>query len=113
MTSPSREPRMGEAGCHQQPASMPDTPDDERVAHAPGRSMMPIPEELRRLPHWVGWKYQRRDGHVTKVPHVLGEGGRKARANDPSTWRGFDAAEAFGPRYDGIGFELLKGGGLP
>lgn len=74
--------------------------------------MMPIPAELRLLPHWVGWRHQRRDGRMTKIPYVLGENGRKARANDPTTWRGFDAAEAFGPQYDGIGFELLKGGGF-
>jgi putative DNA primase/helicase len=71
-----------------------------------------IPEELRRLPQWVGWSYAPRADRQaqvrwTKVPLDLGTG-RLARANDPATWVAFDVARAVLANteepLDGIGF---------
>lgn len=68
-----------------------------------------IPESLKALPHWVLWRTEERepgDGKPTKVPYDAA--GKKAKANDASTWTSLDAVlasyEAGG--YDGIGFEF-------
>ncbi len=69
-----------------------------------------IPQELRKLPQWVCWKYETRvknDGTTddTKVP-IDAHHGSKAKANDPATWCTFAEAVAAKERYgcDGIGF---------
>lgn len=52
-----------------------------------------IPAELRELPHWVVWQYQRRDGDPkpTKVPFNP-KAGTKAAVDDPGTWVTFAEA---------------------
>lgn len=69
-----------------------------------------VPEELRRRPQWVVWKYEERGGEVTKVPCIAGDVGR-AKSTDCLTWRTFDeAAQALRTgRYDGIGFVFSSG----
>ncbi len=66
-----------------------------------------IPEELRRRPQWVVWKYEERDGKPTKVPYIAGGVGR-AKSTDLMTWRTFSEAvaalKASLGRFDGIGF---------
>jgi len=42
-----------------------------------------IPEALRRVPQWVLWKYELRDGRITKVPYTVF--GTRASVNDPDT----------------------------
>lgn len=50
-------------------------------------------EELKKLPLWVNWKYQSRDGgKKTKVP-VNAKTGGNARSNDPETWCNYSIAE--------------------
>ncbi len=66
-----------------------------------------IPEELRRRPQWVVWKYEERDGKTTKVPYIAGGVGR-ASSTDLMTWRTFEeavkAVQASPGRYGGVGF---------
>jgi len=69
-----------------------------------------IPEELRRRPQWVVWKFEKREGNWTKSPYIAGGVGRAA-TNDLMTWRPFDeAVRAFETgRYAGIGFVFCSG----
>jgi hypothetical protein len=71
-----------------------------------------IPDELKERDQWVGWRYEWRvdkagKGKWTKVP-INPDTGRKARANDPSTWGSFGAAleRCRSDGLDGIGFEF-------
>ncbi|MDN5310189.1 MAG: putative primase/helicase [Methanolobus sp.] len=64
-----------------------------------------VPPELRELPQWVMWKYEERDGRLTKIPYT--KDGRKAESNNPDTWTCFDVALKClnnGGGFDGIGF---------
>ena len=54
------------------------------------------------------WKWEERAGEITKIPYNPATG-KKAKANDPSTWASFNrAVEVFQSTdaYDGIGFEF-------
>jgi putative DNA primase/helicase len=64
-----------------------------------------IPAELRERPHWICWKWERRNGKWTKVP-INPKSGRNASATDPSTWATFAEAMAYyrSGRADGVGF---------
>src|SRR5262245_52836560 len=66
-----------------------------------------LPDELKEVPQWVCWRWERRDGRWTKVP-IDPKTGRKAKANAPETWASFDEALAYcrGQECDGIGFEF-------
>ena len=70
----------------------------------------PIPRELQTYQSWVVWRYERRSGKLTKVPHVAGED-RRASTTDLRTWRSFaetlEAYERGG--FDGIGFVFSSG----
>jgi primase-polymerase (primpol)-like protein len=74
-----------------------------------------IPRELRERPCWVLWRYEMRDGTLTKVPCTCQ--GYRASVTNPKTWSKFDAVlRAFArPGFaDGIGFvftslDLLTG----
>ncbi len=69
-----------------------------------------IPKELRSTAQWVGWRYETRDGKVTKV---LWQTGKRARADstNPATWSTFEQALSAVKRYgyDGIGFVFADG----
>jgi primase-polymerase (primpol)-like protein len=66
-----------------------------------------IPEALKAERRWMAWRTFERDGRWQKVP-ALG-----AKANDPSTWRTFDAAcrELDSRSLEGVGFALGDGWG--
>jgi len=71
-----------------------------------------IPEALRRLPQWVLWKYELRDGRITKVPHTVFHS--RASVNDPDTWTDFETAwhtYTLGG-YSGLGFVLTEEAGI-
>jgi hypothetical protein len=72
-----------------------------------------IPEELQRIPHWIVWRGEKRNGSVTKVPYSVNGG--FAKSNDPSTWSTFEKAVAVADDplafRDGIGF-MLQGTNL-
>jgi hypothetical protein len=60
-------------------------------------------------PRWVAWRNEERDRKLTKVPYA--PDGRKAKADDPTTWGTRAAAEARAQRIingkdGGVGIEL-------
>jgi len=71
-----------------------------------------IPEALRRVPQWVLWKYELRDGRITKVPYTVF--GTRASVNDPDTWTDFETAWHTYTRgeYSGLGFVLTEEAGI-
>lgn len=78
-----------------------------------------IPAWLRERAYWVVWRYEWRDakgkkpGGWTKVLYIPGTD-RKAKSNDPKTWRSFEQALQAYHRggFDGIGFVLEPGARL-
>ncbi len=61
-----------------------------------------LPEELKKRPQWVAWRYSGR-----KKEPINPRTGRNASATDPKTWASFDEAVAHaadGP--DGVGFAV-------
>lgn len=69
-----------------------------------------IPPELKARPQWVVWREETREGEKTKVPYNPADPERMAKANDPSTWGGFEkalsVAQANG--FSGVGFEFAS-----
>jgi putative DNA primase/helicase len=67
-----------------------------------------IPTELKELPNWVCYRLEIREDKPTKVPYC--PSGAKAKANDPSTWAGFDACLRAVKEggFDGIGFQFAR-----
>jgi hypothetical protein len=64
-----------------------------------------IPQELLKLPSWVGYQLRRNKDRIDKVPmNVLT--GRPAKSNDPSTWTDYQTAvDLVSQRgYAGVGF---------
>lgn len=61
-----------------------------------------FPQELTKLNNWCVWKYQKRNGKLTKVPFNA-ETGEFAKSNDPNTWSSYETAINF-TGADGVGF---------
>src|SRR3954463_15407939 len=68
-----------------------------------------IPHSLKRRPQWVNWRYEERDGKLTKVPYT--PAGRKASSTDLMTWSTFEKVlDAFeSGKHDGVGFVFCSG----
>ena len=62
-------------------------------------------EDLKKMPVWVNWKLEERDGKQTKVPYNPRTGG-KAQTNNPDTWTDFESAHSTSADYSGIGFNF-------
>jgi putative DNA primase/helicase len=66
-----------------------------------------VPGELRGLPQWVLWRYEKRGGSLTKVPYDP-DTLRRADTTDPDTWGTYRKAtrvlRARRSQFDGIGF---------
>jgi primase-polymerase (primpol)-like protein len=64
-----------------------------------------IPAELKDRRQWVAWRYEERDGRLTKIPKNPQTGGN-ASSTEPDTWGSIQealiATETYG--LDGIGF---------
>src|ERR1700686_3266610 len=77
-----------------------------------------IPEEMRRMPHWICWQLKEVDdgkggSRQSKVPFRID--GRTASTTNPKDWVTFDAAvRALQSRskFSGIGFVFTKDSGL-
>lgn len=70
-------------------------------------------DELKAIPHWVGWHAEERGGKVTKVPknpHT----GNNASSNDPKTWADVNTAWRAVKRHGwtGLGFVFTIGTGI-
>ena len=62
-----------------------------------------IPEDLKSLPNWVGWKLEERNGKPTKIPYSSTHD--LASSTDPKTWRAFTDVCGIPPTKEkGIGF---------
>jgi len=70
----------------------------------------PALQELKSLPHWVGWQYEERNGKRTKAP-VNPRAHGYARSNDPRTWGTYKQASdcAQLSKLPGVGFMLGSG----
>jgi hypothetical protein len=69
-----------------------------------------VPQELKSLPNWVGWKLETRDGKPTKVPYS--KTNVKAATDNPSHWRKFeDVCNIISSKEKGIGF-VFDGNGI-
>jgi primase/DNA polymerase family protein len=70
-----------------------------------------VPEQLKRLPNWLGWRYVSRGGKETKPP-VNVRTGDFGSSNDPASWASFqDACAALtdpSKHLDGIGISLVN-----
>lgn len=65
-----------------------------------------IPSELKAIPQWVCWRYQRVGGRITKVPKCPHNPTQNANVRSPQTWGTFDAAR------DAVRRKLAHGVGL-
>ena len=61
-----------------------------------------IPDELRSRAQWVVWRLELRNGEWSKVP-INPRSGKRARANDPSTWSDFARAVSWSINHGGSG----------
>jgi hypothetical protein len=67
---------------------------------------LPALEELQRLPQWVIWFSEERNGKATKVPYQAEHPSRPASSTEPETWAPYDVAVETAERIraDGIGY---------
>lgn len=72
-----------------------------------------ILEELRERPQWVVWRYEERNGKLTKVPYSP-LSFERASSTDLMTWSPFDVAVTAYKvgDFDGIGFVFCSGDGF-
>jgi hypothetical protein len=64
-------------------------------------------DELKQQPRWVLWNLETVHGKQTKVPYQ--PNGRKAMANNPSTWHAYSECNAIASRFSGVGLVLGAG----
>src|SRR5829696_9141524 len=70
-----------------------------------------IPQDLRVLQQWIGWKYEEQPGgKKPKKAPINPHTGRKADNTDPEVWGTFEEAQKAVERYklDGIGIALTE-----
>jgi primase-polymerase (primpol)-like protein len=81
----------------------------------PQRSTNQLPvalQHLTKIPHWVVWRREFRDGRWTKPPRQSKHPERYASVGDPSTWSTYEEAVAAAKKlglkgmHGGIGFVL-------
>ena len=65
-------------------------------------------ENLKSQKIWVNWKYEQRDGKLTKPPFNPTTGGY-AKSDNPDTWADFHFAQGKSANYEGIGFMFADG----
>jgi len=65
-----------------------------------------VPQELKSLPNWVGWKLETRDGKPTKVPYS--RTGIRAAATNPQDWRNFNDEKVRGAITE-YAYSVFKG----
>lgn len=68
-----------------------------------------IPPPLKKIDHWVTWRYEDHGGKKqSKVPYQVNS--ERAKINDPSHWVSFEEANEFRLKqgFDGLGFVLTE-----
>jgi len=65
-----------------------------------------IPAEFTWRKQWVVWRWEKRNGKLTKPPYQ--PNGSRAKSNDPKTWGSFEAVIAAfeSGQFNGVGFVL-------
>lgn len=91
---------------------------DPRPNHIPGPNGLP-PQELRELPGWLLWRYEKRPGEAKprKVPHYVSGGrrhGKQGSPEDRAKLATFSEAStaAIAGGFDGVGLAMLPDWGL-
>ena len=66
-------------------------------------------QDIRELRQWVCWRWEERDGKLTKIPYTPRTGTRASSTN-PDTWSGYQEAVRACREHDysGIGFVFTK-----
>lgn len=69
-----------------------------------------IPQELKNLPIWIGFKFIPQEGKKPKKEPVNAATGGHAKSNDHKTWRSFDEAIAKAEvlHFDAIGIAVVE-----
>ena len=69
-----------------------------------------IPQELKALPNWVGFKFISQEGKKPKKEPINAATGGHAKSNDHKTWRSFDevVAKAEMLNFDAIGIAVVE-----
>jgi putative DNA primase/helicase len=50
-----------------------------------------LPNLFKKIPNWIWWRLETRDGNTTKVPYIAGTN-RHASSTDPATWTTYQNA---------------------
>ena len=67
-----------------------------------------IPQVIKDLPVWVGFKFTPQKGKKDKKIPVNVATGKNARCNDPKTWRSFNEVITQSEQLDAIGFAITS-----
>jgi putative DNA primase/helicase len=96
----------GNRGNHQESHTTPSAPASQGKP-TPHSNFAAIPAELKKLPRWVNWQFEERDGKSTKIP-LDPNIGQLASCSERDTWGTYaDALARFNSdSVDGIGFQL-------
>ena len=70
-----------------------------------------IPQELKAVSRWVGWKWSLRDEKWTKPP-VDPKTGGSASTTEPNTWATFERARAYTERHHLPGLGIIPPAGM-
>lgn len=64
---------------------------------------------IKKIPRWVAWQYEVKNGRLAKMPKNPGNGGN-ASVSDPFTWSGYEQARAAQIKHGfaGVGFVLTE-----
>lgn len=96
------------------------SPTPEQIAAVEAKvKIRNIPQDLKSKRQWVVWRYEAKDGRITKVPYnaraELYDSYKKASPTDKTTWSSFGrACQALADHdvYDGLGFVLTEDCGI-
>ena len=64
---------------------------------------------MKELAQWINWRYEERDGEITKVP-ICPHTGELAAVDRPETWGTYDEAARASKEHgrDGVGFVFTE-----
>jgi len=81
---------------------------DKKLPQGYDLSAENIPDELKKIPHWIVWTYGKKDGEIIKVP-VNPKTKKWVNAHDPQNWLSFQEALDFARKLNlGVGFDFTE-----